>query len=215
MSNTVPMTFREIEQFDDPCLTIYLDLYETAFPAEERIPVSNFVEVLLAKQQDAGEDYHLLIATVTLPTQTTEYLAVMSRIDVDRDCDLAYLISIAVIPRLQGEGYGDRMIEEILQRLKNDPAPVAALLVEVDDPDKYEDEEDREIAEEQVEFYRGFGARYLDGIEYIKTVAFYPEGSPMKLGFIPLRNITPEEAFAAAECLLGETVKKTGNLAFS
>jgi GNAT superfamily N-acetyltransferase len=196
------LQFREIERFDDPALPAFLDLYETAFPASERVPVSDIINVLLARQQGKAGNDHLLAAV-----DGSGSLAGMAWVEIIRRCSAAYLIYIAVVSPLRGSGAGSRMMEEIVRRLRQEEPSLQAIIIELDDPAGYAGEE-REIAEKRIRFYRRLGAKLLTGIHYIQRVEFFPEGVPMRVAVLPLQEITPERAFEIARGVLGKSMKR-------
>jgi GNAT superfamily N-acetyltransferase len=195
--------FREIERIEDPALPDYLDLYETAFPPRERVPVSDILRLLLARQQGEPQA-NLLVAAL----DAREELAGMAWLDVETKCAAGYLIYMAVVADRRGGGIGSRLFAELVRLLRVADPQAQALLFEVEDPEHCEEPE-RILAERRITFYRRLGARLLGGIHYLQTVPFYPEGMSMRIAALPLGELTAERAFEIAQCLFGEAITRT------
>lgn len=201
MTSEPRLTFREIVTCDDPAFPPYLDLYETAFPANERIPVSSFVEAVVSAQREGPGEAHLLAAL-----DEQERLAGMAYYEVKGE--VGYLIYLAIVEERRGQSLGSRMFREIVRRLEAEPNPVHALLFEVDDPNNHDDAE-RHVAERRIRFYRRLGAQILRGIRYLQRVPNYP-AVPMHLMFRPLAALSPEAAYEIARTFFGDEVTRTG-----
>ncbi len=206
MSDTIQKSdsaihLQEIERVDDPNFLLYLDLYETAFPANERIAVSSLVKTLLKRQSGEATTSHLLTAI-----DDAGEMAAMAHYDEEAECGAAYLIYIAVAEKRRGGGIGSQTFQALIERARG--AGYAALLFEVDSPDNHTGPE-REVAERRIRFYRHLGAKRLSGIHYLQSVEFYPEGVPMHIMVCPLTEVTAEQAFTTARCLFGEALSRT------
>ena len=79
-------TFRELVRVDDPAFLHYLDLYETAFPATERIPISSLLRTLLNRQEGKAGGGHLLIAS-----NDQEEMEALAHYSLAPRCQAAYL----------------------------------------------------------------------------------------------------------------------------
>ena len=199
MSSTIHL--QEIERVDDPLFLPYLDLYETAFPANERIAVSSLVKTLLKRQSGETTNSHLLAAV-----EDGGALAAMMHYDEEAECQAAYLIYVAVVEKQRGNGIGSQTFQALIERVRE--AGYAALLFEVDSPDNHTGPE-HEIAERRIRFYRRLGAKQLSGIHYLQTVEFYPEGIPMHIMVYPLADVTADQAFTMAHCLFDDAISRT------
>ncbi len=198
------IVLREIDRLSDPHLPDFLDLYETAFPANERIPVSSIIRILQAKERGEYRGEHFIVAC-----DASDPVLGMALVDILPECAAAYLVYLAVDPDRRSGGIGRAMLDEIVkQSVEWNPETVAVIL-EVDRPENSSTGE-RELAERRIQFYERSGGRLLEGIEYTQRVDFFPEGRPMHLMFIPLSELTAERAFEIGEYIFGEDLTRTG-----
>lgn len=209
MVDKTSLAFTEIVDIEDPLLPAYLDAYETCFPANEREPVSKLVKTLIERKRGRATNTHLLVASEGAS------LRAMAKYSIFHDKAVAYLTYMAVVdPFLRGQGLGTRTFHEIVRRTTEERPRVAGLVLEIDDPAKYqEDKNEQTIALRRVRFYKRLGVRLLRGVDYTQTVEFFPEGTPMLLGVLPISAVTPEWVIDRCVDLFGDDVEKTGALA--
>ncbi len=199
------LRYHALRSVEDPLFLPYLDLYETAFPPNERVAVSQFVRSLLGRHRGEEDGIHLLAVT-----DAGDELVAMARYDAEPESELVYLVYLAVVEPRRGHGLGSRILPELLRRARLAAPAAAALLFEVDDPANHPDDpQERELSERRIRFYRRFGARLLSGIGYTQRVEFHPDGVPMHLMFCPFADLTPEQAFALATTFFGDDVGRT------
>lgn len=196
------LEFHEIELVNDPLLVPWLELYETAFPPEERILVSSFLAVLHEKANGNYPDSHMQAVT------DDERFVALLRYDLVKERGAAYLWYIAVQPDTRGGGIGSACFSEVV-RLATE-AGLPAVVFEVEIPGETEEPLRRECAARRIEFYRRLGCRTLGGINYIQRIRNQPE-LPMHIMVRPIREVTPRQVFEMANALLGG-VEQTGKL---
>jgi GNAT superfamily N-acetyltransferase len=189
------LRFHEITDRGDPLLTPWLDLYARAFPPDEKVPVSEHLDVLSARAENRRPDRHLLAAV-----DGSGKLIGMARYDVAVEAKAAYLMYLAIEEDRRGGGIGSTFYREILRRLCLEDPPLEALLFEVDRPDQAQVPERRTNAERRIRFYQRLGAHLLQGIHYVQTVPGQPP-VPMHLMIHPLTAIDADQAFHLAAAL--------------
>lgn len=193
----IGVLIREMTEITDPALHSYLDLYETAFPPQERIPVSSIIETLLGKPDDGG--------SVFLLAETRDdglFAGFAHVVLLDR---AVYLLYMAAAASLRGAGVGSSLLAEVKQMADWREQP---MILEVEDPDTLTGDA-RNLAERRIGFYRRHGFRVLRGISYLQTVPFYPEGLPMLIMVCPgSREMPADSAVELAEECFGESVTR-------
>ena len=199
--------FREIVAVDDPLFPAFLDAYETCFPANEREPVSKLLCVLVERKAAPHRQ-------VFLAGESERSLATMAKYTLFPATRMAYLTYMAVVdPAHRGRGLGTLTFQEIVRRIGVEQSDAAGLLLEIDDPAKYRDDRAAEaIAERRIRFYRQLGVQLLGGIRYNQTVEFFPEGTPMLIGVLPLGQVTAQWVYDRAVDLFESDVEQTGAL---
>ncbi len=195
--------FAEITDANDELLQKWLDLYETAFPPEERVLVSSFLWLLNEKR--AGNRPHSHIQAVL--DETSSFVALL-RFDLGKEPGIAYLWYLAVDPEARGGGVGSECFREVVRRAEE--AKLRAVVFEVEVPEHFGDPARRENARRRIEFYRRQGAKVLTGIHYIQRISNQPE-IPMHILVRPIEAITAGEAFEMAR-LLFDDVTQIGEL---
>ncbi len=190
----------EIKSRSDEILLPWLDLYETAFPAVERVLVSRLLERL---SPDNCLD-HMLAAV----DEQDNLAAILYYVDVP-DAQAAFLWYFAVIPALRGQGWGAWLYQALLQRLHNGEL---ALFFDVESPTEANSHEEREIAERRIQFYRRQGALLLTGVRYIQQAGSHQPPLPMHLMVHPLQPLSAQEAYHMAHSFLPDALSQTGEL---
>lgn len=168
MSTAAPsLHLHPILSLYDDHLYPWLDLYETAFPPIERIPVSSMLRGI--RQHELGQ------------VPRSEYLAAVDAEDqfvgmvqwVWRpEYDTAYLGYFAITPERRGSGLGSQVYRMIIDRA----AQYGALLMafDVEQPERQTTPAACELALRRIRFYQRQGAGLLSGLEF-----FYGE-PPMR-----------------------------------
>lgn len=187
--------FHEIMDISDDLLLPWLDLYEQAFPSNEKVPVSDHLS-LLKRGRELPEDRHLLAAL-----DESGGLVGMARYEVQGEDALAYLVYLAVQTARRSLGIGKIFYAEIVRRIRAQQPSTRALIMEVERPDQAHSEEGWEDAERRIRFYRRQGVHLLRGINYLQEVAGHPP-IPMHVMVHPFVPLSAEEAFLLVGRLL-------------
>jgi GNAT superfamily N-acetyltransferase len=197
--------FSVIQSLDDDLLLPWLDLYETAFPFAERVPVS----VLLAFLKERGANFNMLAA---LDEEQRFAGLAFYMFPVEAGGRAAFLWYLATLPEMRGQGLGAWMYRGILARL---PREVEALYYDVEIPELVGAPEAAELARRRIRFYQRLGARRLDGIrDHMRAAADRP---PLELFLMvhPLVDLKPQEALALARTFLPEALEETGEVGYA
>jgi GNAT superfamily N-acetyltransferase len=196
------LSFVEIVRLDDPNLLQWLDLYETAFPAQERILVSSILQIISTKKSGKKATSTYLLAVLN----TKSELAGLTMYSLSTKYSIAFLWYLAVNHKLRSRGIGSQIYKEIIRRihLQNQKA----LIFEVEIPAR----ENSENAHRRIRFYHQQGAFLLDGIHYMQHVGWHQEPIPMHVMVHPIEMLDPESAFDLAKSLFDDSIEKTGDL---
>lgn len=200
------MHITEITTLQDDLLLPWLDLYETAFPANERMLVSFYVRLLREKPLGLWSAHHLLAA------QREGRFVGLAHYVLIPEHHLAWLWMFAVTPEARNQGIGAAFYGEIVGRL---PAGTAAMLLEVERPDLAHTEAERRLAERRIAFYRRQGARLLEGVHYIQSVGPHQTPLPMYVMVHPLQPLDAETAFHCVQAVFGDAITQNGALSLS
>jgi ribosomal protein S18 acetylase RimI-like enzyme len=197
------LKFVDITDIRDDLLPAWLDLYEVSFPPEEKVLVSQFLELLRDKANGLREHSHMMAAL----DETGKLVGIMRSDDL-REPGVAYLWYLAVDPNARGKGLGRACHEETLRRCREAGARAAVMEVEIPD-----ESPDPEFARRRIEFYRRHGALMLTGIHYVHRAAPHLPAINMHILVRPFEDITPEDAFDFACALFGDdAVTRVGEL---
>ena len=188
------LSFHEITDIQDDLLLPWLDLYEQAFPPNEKVYVSEHLAVL--KERGPNSADKCLLAALE-----NAALAGMARCDITGEPAVGYLIYLAVTEEKRNAGIGRRFYGEIVRRVQETQPSVKAVVLEVERPDQAHSEEGRAFAGRRIRFYQRQGAFLLGGIHYLQEVDNQPP-VPMHVMVHPLVPMEPEEAYALAGGLL-------------
>jgi GNAT superfamily N-acetyltransferase len=204
MTDLESLAFVDIVDCYDAYLLPWLDLYETAFPAPERMLISQILALVVARHRGEETGVRLLAAL-----EAGGELVGMAMYSIAVGKALAWLWYIAVVPQARGKGIGSRIYREVWQRVER--LGVKALILEVEIP---EEDNERE-AVRRIQFYRWHGAGLLAGIHYMQRVGWHQAPIPMHVMVHARYPISPEEAFELAQSLFGDAIQRTGTLAFA
>ena len=191
MPTEAPLRYHVITSPDDPLLVPWLELYERAFPPEEKVPVSDHLDTL------ARPDPEWHVALVAVTAERDDFVAMLR---YEWGGRAAYLPYLAVGEAWRGAGLGSRIYEHLLERIRGASPGVEALVFEVERPDQAHDAPGREDAERRIRFYQRLGARLLRGIHYLQEVPEQPP-IPMNLMVHPFQPLTAEAALELARSL--------------
>jgi GNAT superfamily N-acetyltransferase len=192
-----PFTLRELAGLDDPLLLPWLDLYETAFPPEERVLVSRILRIL---QNPAGAPAaHLRVAL-----DAKEALLGLAYTYEPPELGAAFLWYLAVVPQSRGQGAGAWLYQAVLGSL---PANTRAMIFDVEDPQRMPDEDRRSLAARRIGFYQRQGACLMGGIRYVQRIGTHLPPLLLRLMVHPLDPaLLPGEAFSLALAVFGDEV---------
>ena len=203
MPSAAALHIVEISDPDDDMLLPWLDLYEVAFPPNERMLVSFYLRLLKEKRGGLQPDHHLLAV------QREGVFVGLAHYVVIAEHNLAWLWMFAVTPEARNHGVGAAIYRDVARRL---PVGTTAVLLEVKRPDLASSEEERHLAERRIAFYRRQGARLLEGVYYVQSVGPHQPPLPMHVMLHPLQPLDAETAFQLAQAIFGDTITQTGAL---
>jgi GNAT superfamily N-acetyltransferase len=196
----------ELETPEDDLLLPWFDLYETAFPPEEQMRVSDILDVLKKHKNGIPTDGHI----AAIVDDAGEFQGLVWY-EIDSEGGFALLWYLAVVEEARSKGVGAWAYNEIARIAKE--RGVNALVLEVEMPEAAHTDEERTLRQRRIEFYRRNGARLLHGVYYTVGMCPFLPPIPMNIMFHPFTDLAPEDAFLAAKDVLGETVTITGELA--
>jgi len=158
MSTTATLTLRKIDCLDDPNLYAWLDLYESSFPPEQRVPVSVHLRTIQSRMQ-ADENQAWCISA-----DCDGQFVGMAQVAWFPEEQTAYLGYLAVRPDLQGQGLGSLLYHRLLDDLSAYQARL--LLFDVECPTMSRRDEDRDLDWRRIRFYQRMGVGLLRGLYY-------------------------------------------------
>jgi GNAT superfamily N-acetyltransferase len=201
------LTFHEITSLNDPCLLPWLDLFEISFPANEKVLVSDHLNILKLKEQGLSENQCLLAAL-----DETGLLAGMARYELFPTWKFAFLTYLAIQAKWRGQGLGSTFYQEILRRIA--PLQFTALILEVEIPQDQPDPDHQSLAARRIEFYQRQGALQLNGCHYLMNVGAHQPLTPMLILVHPFHPLEAGSAFELIQQIPGNTITQTGPLVF-
>jgi GNAT superfamily N-acetyltransferase len=197
-----------------PLLEAWQALYESAFPAEERVPFEHLTAFLTENVLDGesppgvGAHTHMLAAL-----DEEDRFAGLAHYTLPPEAGgrAAYLGYIATLPELRGQGLGAWLYRGILARL---PRSVDAMLFDLEIPERMPDPAERALARRRIRFYQRLGARLLDGIRYTNQAG--PRGPLLTLHLMvhPLADLPASEAVELAKTWLPDCIEQTGDIQY-
>ena len=201
----------EISDINDDLLLPWLDLYETAFPPNERVLVSFLLKVLKDKALGRAQEHHLLAAL-----DTDKTLVGMALVELFPSSHMALLWLFAVTPNERNRGWGARFYQAILQRMRwVQRRHTRAMLLEVEMPEQAPTDQARQLAQRRIGFYRRQGALLLQGIHYLQHVGPHQPPLPMHIMVHPFEPLDPHTAFGLAQTVFAEAITQVGALAWA
>ncbi len=187
------LTFVEITDARDCLLPAWLELYDLAFPPEEKVLASVFVQSLHEKARGLMEHSHMIAAL-----DPTGKLVGLGSFDALMECGAAALWYLAVAPEVRRRGYGAAIHHEMLRICREAGARAAVMEVEIP-----EEAADPEFAQVRIDFQRRHGALMLRGVRYLQYVGRHQMPIKMHLMFVPFADVTAQEAFDYAREVFG------------
>ncbi len=195
------LTLHPLLSLRDPFLGPWLDLYETAFPFEERVPVSHFLEVVQSKAdcRPTGEE---LIAVL----DDEDCFAGLLELNRSEPLRAAALYYFAVDPNRRGQGLGAQIYAAMLQRCRKFGSDL--VVFDLEDPSDCPTPETQAFANRRIEFYHRQGARLLPGVSYRFRREPTSPGAQLLVMAHFLEPAPIEAAFPAAQALLSKDILK-------
>jgi len=197
--------FREITRLNDDLLPPWLNLYETAFPPEERILVSVFLQFL-----KEGQEHFSTWEMLCYESDNHDLLG-MAFYEVMLELKIASLWYLAIDPGYRSSGLGGEMYQEICSRVRH--AGCNLLVFEVEIPEIASDNESRSYAERRIRFYQRNGAFLIKGISYLQSVGSHQPKIPMHLMVHPIQPFPVlDEVFAICKGIYGDDLTQVGRI---
>lgn len=203
MSNQLSLV--EITGPDDDLFLPWLDLYETAFPAYERVLISDQIRLLRAKRAGGRPDEKLFALL-----QADSPLAGLVQYQFFRSLGVIFLWYLAVQPNLRSQGFGSWAYQALCRDGREAGCKTAIFEVEI--PEKAESAEGTRLAERRIAFYRREGAYLLEGIEYDQVIGWHAPPTRMHLMIHPFQALPAQEAFDLAKELFDDSLRQVGPL---
>ena len=202
---TDELTFHEIANLQDDLLLPWLDLFETAFPANEKVLVSHFLALLKmkGKQQETTE-------TMLAGVHPAGKLLGLACYQLIPAVGVAVLWYLAVDPEARDRGLGGQLYDHVTGLI--DKTLYQALLLEVEIPELFKNDEERKRAARRINFYRRHGAYMLEGVDYLQFIGWHHPPTPMHLMVHPLRVLDASACFRLAKAYSGDALKQSGRL---
>jgi GNAT superfamily N-acetyltransferase len=193
-----------LTSLQDDLLLPWLDLYESAFPHAERVPVSVFLGFLKEKKPNI----HILAA---LDEEDAFAGLAIYALPEEAGGRAGFLWYLATQPELRGQGLGSWIYRGILARL---PRGVEALFYDLEIPELAATPEEQLLARRRIRFYQRLGARRLSGIRYTNQCAPDRPRLTMHLMAHPRIDLAPQAAFDLAQSFLPEALEAAGEVGY-
>ena len=197
---TISFSFVPIQDPQNNLFLSWLDLYETAFPANERILLSTILKSI-KEQENQGTHLEAIL------DGNGQFIG-MTMYELPSDKPAAVLWYLAVTPEQRSSGWGSIIYKGILSKI--DPEIYQALVFEVEIPGEAGASTD---AERRIRFYQRNGAKILGGIHYLQSVGWHQPPIPMHIMVHPLQPMEAETAYELAHRIFGDSMQKTGTVA--
>jgi len=166
---------REIVSVHDPMLQPCRQLYESSFPADERVPTEALNRALERRAMgDEPWSGQQRLAVSLLGSRFAGFCSFAGLLDLESSAPEHYgaVFYMAVVPELRGRGAGRFMFQCIQTMLAADAcwrgAKASGLILEVERPDMAHDAGDRQTCEKRIKFYERLGCRLLQRIDYVQ-----------------------------------------------
>ena len=195
-------SFITINDPHDDLFLPWLDLFETAFPPNEKILVSAILNILRNKSK--GEAQGMKI--VAILDENDKFIS-MAMYQLPPDKPVGVLWYVAVLPDQRSKGWGSKIYNGILSQIN--PKIHKALVFEVEIPGGADLSPD---AERRIRFYQKNGAKLLTGIHYLQSVGWHQPPTPMHIMIHPMQPMDAEAAYELAHNIFEEAMQKTGPL---
>jgi GNAT superfamily N-acetyltransferase len=163
--HTLTADIRSVTDLDTPVGQQVIRIYEQSFPDAERDPL----EDIAASLRNADPDVEVTHLRALVEQDEVVGFTLFASY---KDYYLGYLKFIAVRADIRGKGYGPLLLQDAIQQLRADGRratgwPYLGLVLEVERPETAESEEDRQLRERRIQFYRRNGALMFDDVDYV------------------------------------------------
>ncbi|MBK9928118.1 MAG: GNAT family N-acetyltransferase [Anaerolineales bacterium] len=156
---------REVTDLDSSLGRQALQIYERSFPEIERDPVENIATSLRNENPDK-EVTHLRVLI------EDDVVAGFTYFSSYKEYYLGFLKFIAVREDIRGKGVGPILLQDAIQQVRADGVwatgwSYLGLVLEVERPEMAENDQDRQIRERRIQFYKRNGAVLIKDLDYI------------------------------------------------
>ena len=171
------MILKEIEDFHSWEFEESLNIYKSSFPSNETRPVEKVVRML-----EEDKDYHLLTAA------DSNAVVGISLFYAFRSLHIGLLDYMAVHPNYQRRGIGKKLFGFTVQKLRSQIPLAIGLIMEIQKENVPEPHECL-MRKDRIRFYREFGAKLLDGVNYLLPSQNSGKPEEMYLMMVPLTEM--------------------------
>lgn len=177
LHSALTIQLHRIVSLQDDLLFPWLDLYETAFPQIERIPVSSMLRGI--RRVEFGEPAR---SEYLAALDDTGVFVGMAQWTMNPDFGAAYLGYFAILPDQRSRGLGAQFYRLLFDRVSRCGALLLAF--DVEQPERQSNPTACEIATRRIRFYQRQGAGLVKGLEF-----FY--GDPPMRQYVMIHPIQP------------------------
>jgi GNAT superfamily N-acetyltransferase len=186
-----------IKDVNDPYFLPWLDLYETAFPPNERGLVSETLKLL----QESKDSVSLAAAL----DERGEFVG-MFAFDNFPEISFSFLWYLAIVKEKRHLGLGSALYQEIVKL--SQAQGMRRLIFEVELPEHQEDAAKKAIAEKRIQFYKKQGAKVLHGVHYMQQANRFHDAIPMHVMVHCYEgSMRAGEAWDNAKYIFGDNIK--------
>ncbi|MBN1903413.1 GNAT family N-acetyltransferase [Candidatus Sumerlaeota bacterium] len=207
VSDKNDLRFHEINSINDDLLLPWLDLYEKAFPPEEKVLVSLFLSKLKKRADLQSPPNECFLSAI----DKEKNLLCISFFSISPKNQVAFLWYLAVQENLRNKGIGSLAYRETISRCQRHDNLKAAIF-EVEIPEKAPDLEHKKLSERRIKFYKRHGAKLIGGVDYFQQVGSHQPPVPMYLMIHPFKSFHKDECFSLIKNFFGDSVTQTGNI---
>jgi ribosomal protein S18 acetylase RimI-like enzyme len=202
-----PFAYHEIASTSDPDWEAWKAIYADSFPEAERMSEDYFLRVFTQKAQGGDRNKHAL----SMRTGTEGRVLGMAYYEIVDSVATAYLWYLAIRYDYRGQGLGSRAYSELCRRMTEDRLDLLLFEVEIPEP-TLEGPAVARVAEKRIAWYRGMGARVVEGVEYFQSVDTGAPPTQMYLMAHPFKPMGAEEVYERAKVIFEEALQQTGEL---
>ncbi len=193
-----------INNLTEPLLVDWLELYETAFPANERLLVADLLRMIHVDTSGSTANRLKFFAGVD---ETGQFCGLVL---VEINSPLAALWYLAIHPARRSAGLGSIIYLQLLELARE--TSCVGLGFEVEIP---ESAESPDQARRRIDFYRRNGAFLLEGIHYLQYAGSHQPPRAMHLMIHPFKPMRAQEAYQLLKQQFGDALRQVGELHLS